>query len=90
MEYSKAVRAYQDIQLQAKLPFRSELSELPAKERLNIEVGHLFPNGITDDILDTLIACDGNYSLEQPQASTLGRKTGNHFSSALPFTKCPF
>jgi hypothetical protein len=50
---------------QTKMPFKVELSEMPAKERLNLEIGHLFPEGVTDDILDTLIAYDRNYSGEE-------------------------
>ncbi len=52
-------------QQQVKLPFKVELSEMPAKERLNIEIGYLFPDGITDGILDTLITYDRNYSGEE-------------------------
>lgn len=50
---------------QVALPMRARLEELTTQERLNMEIGHLFPGGITDKILDTLIAYDGNYSLEQ-------------------------
>lgn len=42
-------------------------SEETTAERLGREVGALFPGGLTDEVLDTLIQFDRNYSLEQLQ-----------------------
>lgn len=39
--------------------------EPTAQERLEFEAGHLFPAGITDDILNQLIEFDGKYSLKE-------------------------
>ena len=57
----------QDSQYKTKVFRRSRLTEEEptAQERLESEAGHLFPNGITDEILDTLIAYDKHYNGEQ-------------------------
>ena len=49
--------------------FQCEEGEEPTtSERLNNEVGDLFPDGITDELLTKLIEIDGNHSLKELQA----------------------
>jgi len=41
------------------------VEEPTAQERLEFEVGYLFPAGVNDDVMTKLIEFDLNYSLEQ-------------------------
>jgi len=44
---------------------RIEREELSTGERLNREVGDLFSDGVTSDILEKLMEIDGNYDLKE-------------------------
>ena len=47
---------------------RVEEEEPTTKERLEVEVGDLFPDGITDELLARLEELDRNHSLEELRA----------------------
>jgi len=47
------------------VPLGARVEEMTAQERLEVEVGYLFPAGVTDDVMTKLIEFDLNYSLEQ-------------------------
>lgn len=67
-ELSKAWAAVdlEDVtQKQAKSPVATESGEETTKEYYDTKIGHLFPEGITDEILDILMDYDGAYNLEQ-------------------------
>jgi len=47
------------------VPLGARVEEMTAQERLEVEVGYLFPAGVTDDVMKKLMEFDLNYSLEQ-------------------------
>ena len=47
------------------VPLGARVEEMTAQERLEFEVGYLFPAGVTDDVMKKLMEFDWNYSLKQ-------------------------
>ena len=47
------------------VPLGARVEEMTAQERLEFEVGYLFPAGVTDDVMKKLMEYDWNYSLKQ-------------------------
>ncbi|MBA7600963.1 hypothetical protein ES703_08026 [subsurface metagenome] len=47
------------------IPPKTWPAEPTAQERLEVEIGHLFPAGVTDEVMEKLIEFDLNYSLKQ-------------------------
>ncbi len=47
------------------VPLGARVEEMTALERLEVEVGYLFPVGVTDEVMTKLIDFDLNYSLKQ-------------------------
>ncbi|GAI56014.1 unnamed protein product, partial [marine sediment metagenome] len=47
------------------VPLGARIEEMTAQERLEVEVGYLFPAGVTDDVMEKLMEFDLNYSLKQ-------------------------